>query len=141
MNLSDVTSALSSAAPYAGAITALANLGIDITKAVTPDEIATYENEHQQRIKQAADLVSGLVAKPDADTERAINDFDDELCAREGCPIVGGIPGVTVTIRVDRWLAHVTGISAGIRDHAIINAYIASATNGGQKQQPVAPTK
>lgn len=136
MELSDITSALSSAAPYAGAITALANLGIDITKAVTPDQIAEYEAQHQARVREATDRISALVANPlDAGAARSINDFDDELCALAGQPVVGGVRGVTVTIRVDRWLAHITAASEEIRDHGIILAGLAYA----QRQQPVTP--
>ena len=131
MDITDVTAALTAAAPYSGAITALANLGIDITKAVTPDAAQNYENDHKGRITQAAELVSELLANPgDVGVQQRLNAFDDGMCAASGYPVAGGVAEQTITIRVDRYLAHVAGLSAGIYTRELLGEVTLGAKPG-----------
>jgi hypothetical protein len=119
--LAEIATDLSNAAPYAGAIEALANLGIDITKLITPDQAQQYANERKARLQKAAELVSELLANPSPGTEQRLNDFDDQLCLDAGFPLAGGVAEPTITIRVSRYLAHVGGLSAGVEFASLFN--------------------
>jgi hypothetical protein len=106
--ISQVGSALSNAAPYASAITALASLGIDITELIKPSEV-DYDAQYQDQLKQAADLITALVEKPGADSAAAFTTFLDELLIAAGRPVVGGISTQCVAVRVDHLLNLVSG--------------------------------
>jgi hypothetical protein len=106
--ITEVSSALSNAAPYAGALTAFANLGIDITQLIKPSEV-DYDQQYQDQLKQAADLITALVEKPGADSGAAFTTFLNELLVSAGRPVVGGISATEVSIRVDHLLNLVSG--------------------------------
>jgi hypothetical protein len=138
MELSEITSALSDAAPYAGAIEALANLGIDITKLITPDTAQANDQQRTQRIQQAADLLSALVADPSPDNADRIVAYDDELCLAAGYPIVGGVSGPTVTVGVQRFLLHESAVAELIALRGLFNQLVVAG--GKPVQQPAAVT-
>jgi hypothetical protein len=131
MDLSEITSALSDAAPYAGAITALANLGIDITKLVDPSQ--NYDQLYQDRCAKAADLITALVEKPGADSGAAFTTFLNELLATAGRPVVGGISTECVSIRVDHLLNLVSG-NAELVEYRELFSQLGSANRSGSVQ-------
>lgn len=132
MNLSDITSALSGAAPYAVAIEDLATLGIDITKAITPDAAQANDQIRTQTLEQAADLLTELVANPNADTENRVAAFDDELCLSTGYPLVGGISGGPfIRVGVQRFLQHQSAM-AELRALRLLFNQLAVAGKSGQ---------
>ena len=83
--LSDLAATLTQAAPYAGAIEAAANFGIDVTKLFTPDLTQKYDDQTKARI---GELVS-ILESPGSDQPARLGAFFQQLCIDGESPAVG----------------------------------------------------
>jgi hypothetical protein len=86
MDVTQITSLLSAAAPYSGAITALAELGIDTEKLCAPDLAQKYDELYKT---QLADFVATCAAPDSPDRADRLNAFVQQVCLRNGTPALG----------------------------------------------------
>jgi hypothetical protein len=129
MDISQLTSLLSAALPYSGAITALADLGIDITKIITPDLAQKYDNNYRSDLS----IFASIMAEPDS-IERAdqLADFVGGVCLDDGTPIVGIPAGPSELVPVAALVALVNDALLYRRERAINDELIL----GAKQQQP-----